>query len=202
MPNDPHSYAQALKILDQSDLFSSPDGFMQALLKKAAAAPSYLERSQLYAQLSVSSDCPPAFREKVLYLKGLNDFEEGLKCQKQPNQNKSTTSFEKAARALEEAIQLGRGMSLFDTASAQKYLSVAYAHLPGESNIRKAWEILDRLIENDALLSTFKHPEDIYCLSAWVALHQTDKRSSEKLDLYCCEEKKRLRPTLLGKNTA
>ena len=97
--SDGYSYTQAQHVLDRPDLFSSEQGLRLALLKRAAAAPSYQERSQLYHQLSCHTDYPPIFCANVWFLKGLNDFEEGLRCQTQQPLNQNNLPFEEAAQA-------------------------------------------------------------------------------------------------------
>ncbi len=175
---DSHSYIQAQQLLRQSTLFSSPDGLRQALLKRAAAAPSYQERSQLYEELSTHPDYPQGFYAKVCFLKGLNDFEEGLKCQQEL---KSVIEpFERAIQAFNQAIQFANPIFPTETALALKYLACAYAHLPGTHHVQQAWYILTQLKANDSLLSTFECPEEIDCLSAWIALHLKDRDILQK----------------------
>lgn len=173
--SDSHSYAQAQQLLNQSDLFSSKDGLRQALVKRAAAAPSYQERCHLYEQLAVEPDYPPEFCAKVWFLKGLNDFEEGLRSQKQQEFQPTTLPFEQAAKAFDQVIRREQTIPTAQIALALKYQALAYAYQPGASNALQAWQILSGLIKNDSFLLTFEHPEEMYCLSAWIALHLADK---------------------------
>jgi predicted negative regulator of RcsB-dependent stress response len=190
---DPASYALAQQLLDQSELFSSQDSLRLALLKRAAAAPSYQERSRLYEELSINLFRPledgdrfihldhPAFCAKVWFLKGLNDLEEGLR--RQQELKRIEVPFERAIQAFNQAIQFAQHINPIETALAIKYLACAHAHLPGEHHAQQAWHILTQLIADDSLLSTFEHPEEIYCLSAWIALHLTDKEILQKARL-------------------
>lgn len=165
--SDAHAYEQAQQLLARSELFSSQEGIRQALLKRAAAAPSYEERRRLYEELSNHFDDPPDFCAKVRFLKGLNDFEEGLRCQKQQTFPPIKQPFERAIDAFQQACQYGQQKSL---AFNLKYLALAYAHLPEATQMMQAWQVLNRLINDPALLACFEHPEEIYCLSGWIAL--------------------------------
>lgn len=167
--HEPYYYIHAQHILEQQDLFSSQEGLQHALLKRAAADSSYEKRSQFYEQLALSPDYPSEFCSKVWFFKGINDFEEGLKFQRQQKftqQNKEP--FQHAIKAFKMAIQQKQ------TAEATKYLALAYAHLPETHNVQQAWQIINGLIENNYLLSTCNCPEEIYCLCAWLALRLKD----------------------------
>jgi len=172
--SDPDSYAKAEQLLDQIDLFSSTNGLREALLKRAAAAPSYLERDQRYEQLSTSPSAPLEFRAKVLFFKGLNDLEEGIRNQK-ATLTQQNGQFEKAAHALTQSIQLEKGPS-----QTHKYLIHTYLHLPQASYTELAWQLLDQLIANDNFLFSLEHPEEIYCLSAWIALRLAHSEALQK----------------------
>lgn len=172
--SDPHSYVQAQQLLNQSELFSSPEGLRIAWLKRAAAAPSYQERSQLYEQLITQSGLPSSFYARAWFLKGLNDLEEGLRNSKQASEQ-NTEPFEQAVHAFRQAIQLETHSTL-----AHKYLAIAYIHLSNTSSIRLAWQTLDQLIANNTLLSQFEYPEEMYCLAAWTALRLNDKEILNK----------------------
>lgn len=166
--SDSQAYSQAQALLDKGEFFSSPDGLREALLKRAAAAPSYQERTELYEKLTGQTDFPSSFVAKVWFLKGLNDLEEGLQ-----NSHSELTDrpqpFEQAIQAFIQSIQYETQPD--QLAIAHKYLALAYIHLPGSSPAQSAWQTLDRLLHSPTLLSTFQEPEEIYCLSAWTALH-------------------------------
>ena len=91
----------------KGQIFSSEEGLRQALLKKAEAAPTYPERSQLYERLSTIL-ATPLLRAKVLFFKGVNDFEEGLKCQKQQDLDQAVLQFDRAAQAFCKARELAQ----------------------------------------------------------------------------------------------
>lgn len=175
---DLHSYIQAQRLLEKTELFSSQEGLKQALLKYAAAAPSYQERNRLYDQLLSASSHSLTLYGKVWFLKGLNDFEEGLKCLKQQEFNRVTWPFEQSAQAFSQAIQCLQTLAPAQTALSFKYLALSYAYLP--EKIQQAWQVLSELMQNDTLLSTFEHPEEIHCLSAWIALHSADHDTLQK----------------------
>lgn len=178
--SDAQSYAQAQQLLDKSELFSSPEGIRQVLLKRAAAAPSYEERSHLYEQLLSQVNDLPDFNAKIWFFKGLNDLEEGLRKQKQQKFTEETQPFEHAVYAFNQVLQKEKALSLIQTARTIKYLALAYAHLPEALHAEKAWQFLNQLIANPALLDTLEYPEEMYCLAAWIALRLTDKDILQK----------------------
>jgi hypothetical protein len=166
--HDQQSYAKAKQLLERQDLFATPDGHKQALLKYAEAAPSYLERNQFYERLCTDRDQPQAFCAKAWFLKGLNHLEEGLRCQKQERLSGTTQILEQAAQAFAQAFQLGKKDNDAQSAHSLKYQALAYAYQP--EKIQQAWQMIIQLIEDAPLLSTLEHPQEIYCLAGWIAL--------------------------------
>lgn len=172
--SDSQSYTQAQQLLNQSELFSSPEGLRIAALKRATAAPSYEKRNQLYEQLITQSDLPSSFYAKTWFLKGLNNLEEGFQHSKQLLKQ-APDYFEQAIYAFKQVIQLGSHPN--QIALASKYLAIAYLYLP---SIQLAWQILDQFMANPILLSQLEHPEEIYCLAAWTALRLNDQEKLKK----------------------
>lgn len=176
--SDPQAYAQAQQLLDRQELFPSQEGLQQALLKKAEAAPSYWERNQFYERLSKDPSQPAAFCSKVLFLKGLNDFKEGFRCQNQQDLQGANRQFNQAALAFARSAELIQESDPQKRAQALKYQALACAHEAGKQKPLEAWHILNELLSNDALLSTFESPQEIHYYSSWIALHLGD---SDKL---------------------
>ena len=171
--SDLESYDQARKLLAKDDLFSSAESRKQALLKCAEAAPSYQERKKLYEQLLFDPHHTRAFCAKVWFLKGLNDFEEGLRCQRQ-NLNVATLHLEQAAQDFAQAFEIGNDTDSEQNALALKYRALAYVLQPEQKKARQAWQAITQLIDEPSLLSSFEYPQEIYCVAAWTALHLPD----------------------------
>ena len=182
--SDPQAYAQARNLIENSTLITSREGIRQILFKKAAAAPSYQERSNLYQQLVEEIHEQSALSAKAWFLKGLNDFEEGLK------QNKSGSNesllFGKAAFAFDHAIEQNASFrdsseqSLRQTAFTIKYSALAHAHIPNPTEALKAWQILSGIKNNQLFFIAFDHPAEIDCLSAWTALRSSDRDAMQQ----------------------
>lgn len=174
--SDTQSYVQAQQLLERQDLFSSIESKRQALFQYAGAAPSYQERRKVFEKLANNPEYPQAFCAKVNFLMGLNDFEEGLNCQKQQSLNKSIVNqrFEQAARAFEQAFQLGKKIDLEQSGLALKYQALANAFQRKSEKVQQGWQEINQLIGDSTLLSTFEYPPEIYCLAAWIALHLAD----------------------------
>lgn len=176
--SDAKAYDQAQELLDKGELFSSQEGKRQAFLKRASAAPSYEERSRLYEQLSLQVGESSDFHTNVLFLKGLNHFEEGLKCQNQKF-HQNLQPLEKAVEAFHQALQHQKG-DFAQTALTLKYLLIAYAHLSAKKPDGKALEILNQFLDTPALAAAFEYPEEISCLTAWAALRLRNPQSLQK----------------------
>lgn len=163
--SDADSFTQAQKLLDHQEIFSSLEGLREVKLKQAAAAPSYERRDQLFAQLSNEDSHPSSFYARVWYFKGLNDLEEGFSKKHEKNE----MFFERATVALTRSLQFNS--SLNQTALTYKYLALAYLNL----DLLHAWNHLFHLISDHSLMEAIDTPEELYCLSAWTALHINNK---------------------------
>jgi tetratricopeptide (TPR) repeat protein len=188
---DAQSYILAQQLLDRGELFSSAEAQREALLKCAEAAPSYQERNQLYEQLSRDSHPPRSFRMKVWFLKGVNHLEEGLKYQKGQLLAAMSEQFEQAIQAFAQAFQLGREMDPAKAALALKYQSLAYAYQPTKT--LQAWQVLNQLITDSSLLSTFEYPQEIYCLAAWIALNSSQSEILEQAKVFLKQSQKAIK---------
>lgn len=176
---DLQSYTHAQHLLNKQDLFSSQEGKQQALLKQAEAAPSYQERDKLYEQLSIYP-YPQALLVKIWFFKGLNDFEEGLKNQKQLAIQLADAQFERAAQSFLRMIEIEQEINSRDVAFAFHYLTLTYAYQSQTEKIQQGWQSVIQLIENASLLSNFEYPQEIYCLAGWIALHLSESSQIQK----------------------
>ena len=159
--DDLQAYSQAQKLLEQ-DLFTTPEGKRQVILKLAESTPSYQERDQFYQKLAGEPHQPTTFYAHVWFLKGLNDFEESL-------------HLSQAAQAFAQAAHLYENANSIEEALALKHLVLAYALQKELNQISKAWEVLKTLLSRPSLLSSFPYPQELYCLAGWLALQLNDK---------------------------
>lgn len=188
---DAQSYLLAQQLLDRHELFSSAEGQREALLKCAEAAPSYQERNQLYEQLSGNSHHPSFFLTKVWFLKGMNHFEEGLRYQKGQLLTTMSEQLEQARQAFAQAFQLGKDIDPAGAALALKYQSLAYAYQPTKA--LQAWQVLNQLMTDPPLLSTFEYPQEIYCLAAWIALNSSQSEILEQAKTFLKQSQKTMK---------
>jgi hypothetical protein len=170
--NDSHAYAQAHEWIHQQDLFSSLDGQRLARLKQAEAAPSYQERDLLYQQLTSDLEEASPYYAKAWFLKGWNDFNEGLKFQKEQKLEAAQQHFKQATQAFAQATTKHPQTEAKEIALAMKYQALATVYQTDQA--QKAWLILTHLLANSTLLAACESPQEIYCLAGWTALHLTD----------------------------
>ncbi len=159
--DDLQAYSQAQKLLKQ-DLFNTPEGKRQVLLKLAEGTPSYQERDRLYQRLTTEPHQPAAFYAHVWFLKGLNDFEDSL-------------HLSQAAQAFAQAVHLYENANSIEEALALKHLVLAYALQKEPHQICQAWEVLKTLLNRPPLLASIPYPQELYCLAGWLALQLNDK---------------------------
>jgi tetratricopeptide (TPR) repeat protein len=100
--NDEKALKQAEEIFADQQKFSSQEYQNQALLLKSQTPAAYTERDYRLRQLTHSSNAAKAFYAQAWYLRGLNDYEEGLS----KNAEESQKNFERAANSLETARDL------------------------------------------------------------------------------------------------
>ena len=168
---DGEAYAKAVRLLDEKKFVISPEKLQQSLLKQAAAAPTHQERSLLYEQLCNEKSYPPSLKAKAFFFLGLNDFEEGIACQRRRQQNLKVEDLSQEIHLLENAA---RSFAKSTLPEASLYLALVFAHLPGDANLRRACQTLDQLLITGNPLSTLENPEKLYCLYAWTSLRLLD----------------------------
>lgn len=161
---DEDAYRKAEALLTASENFVSRDGKAHALLLRAEAAPSYSEREKLFRQLIQEGSSGSQFFSKILYLKGLNDYEEGLTLLASGKKEEATKVFDQAAASLARAAALfsndekGRNNAL-------KYQALSYYHQKNREGYVAALGILDKMIESNG--STLS--DEIFYFRALVA---------------------------------
>ncbi len=171
---DQEAYQQAQQLLAQQKCFASPEGQAQALLLRASAAPTYAERKQLYKQFIAETDCSSPFYAQGWYLKGMNDFEEGFQFKEDGLSTTQTSeeTLKEAIDAFEQAYPLFEGIDPEKTVLCLKYQALSYYYQNTNLTTKQAWILLNQLINQKShLLQHLEEPEQIYYLTALIAIH-------------------------------
>lgn len=179
---DQKAYSQAEQLLFQKqNLFSSPEEKKVALLKFAEAAPTYEKRQKLYQEITDAIDLTDAFKANVWFLKGMNDFQEGLIHQKHCHPQQMDECMHFATEAFAESAKLYQSLDSPHRAEALKYLSLAYVHQSNRDSIQRAWNTLNSLLAAPELISKLESPEEIFCLAGWTALQHSERDIQKKM---------------------
>jgi tetratricopeptide (TPR) repeat protein len=168
--NDPKAYLEAEDLLSNYESLLSPDARSHALLLHAEAAPSYEKRNKLYKELTSPKNAKSVFYGKGWYMKGLNDYEAATLSPSKKNAlyKEATASF---AKAFEELAEDDPALAL----NAKKY----EAEIIGKTNHKEAFELLDHLIKEKALLLQQSNLSDeIYYLHGFYAEKMADSIDS------------------------
>lgn len=169
---DEEAYEEAEKILSRQDISLSHEGQAHVLLLRAEAAVSYEKRNSFYKYLTNETHLDTPYYARGWYLRGLNDFEEGLKLAELQNAEGANQVFENAIHAFKQAFV---HLSKIDPASAGlalKYQAEAAFSQQSTEKSLEALSILKRLLTTDRnILIEMEDPDEIYYLYAQVASH-------------------------------
>lgn len=110
------------------------------------------------------------FNAKIWFLKGLNDFEEGIHQQTLKSPKPNLYCIEQAIFAFHHVLKYEKKISDDQIFQTLKYLALSYAHLSEASHLQQSWDMLNRLISNSSWITTFEEPEEIQCLFCWLSL--------------------------------
>jgi len=184
---DEKAYLKADKILSKQEFFLSDEGKTHALLLRAQATCLYRERDHFYRQLTIKKNQSGLFYAKSLYLKGLNDFEEGEELVSLAKIDEANEAFERAAISLNEASLLLRLKDLVLAGLALKYQAQSYAEQKTSESLFKAYSILESITEDEMILQEMAEADEIYYLQALVLLRlkeesQDGQRYNESIE--------------------
>jgi tetratricopeptide (TPR) repeat protein len=146
---DAQAYAALQDLLIKEGPSLSPEEQFRGMLLQASAAPSYKERHELYQQLLNKESTSHLLRAQAWYLKGLNDYQEGL-------QLSSPDLLQQAALAFQSAHQLGKDDFVL------QYQALALYHQKMPLKMQAAWDLLVQATEQK------KQPEELYYLGALI----------------------------------
>lgn len=173
--NDETAYLAAQKLLSQNQLFTTSDGKNKALLLQAQAAPTYSERVRFYELITKDKNQESPFYGQAWYLRGLNDYEEGLAIKKEGGD--SSQFLEQASNAFAQASVLFESSDLAKAALSLKYQGLANYHQGTPDKMKQAWILLKGLTEQK---DRFTNPQDLqetFYLAALVGQDLSDKDS-------------------------
>lgn len=167
---DENAYAQAEDLLSQQGIFQSHEAKAHALLLRAEAAPSYIQRDRFYRQLTQEANSQSAFYAKGWYMRGLNDFEHGLQLQKGAALEESRHSFERASNAFSKAFTLLKETDKRLAGSAVKYQALAIKDSGHGNADLEAFQLIDDLINlYPEHWQAVNHPDEILYLHGFLA---------------------------------
>jgi TolA-binding protein len=173
------SYQQTDRLLSRQDLIVSREGQAHALLLRAEAASTYEARDLLYRSLTQELNRDTPWYAKGWYLRGINDFEEGLNQEKAGQSSEAMQAFEHATAALKQAAMLLQPVDHACAGLALKYQAEAAFHQKTHDKYEQALAALGLLLSDADLLTAMRHRDEIYYLKAMVAFHlaETEDRN-------------------------
>lgn len=136
------SYLAAEALLSKQEHFVTPLAKSKALLLRAQAAHTYVDRVHLYRSLTDDNNSDNPLYAQGWYMRGLNDYEEGLRLGKNED---AKNIFENAAAAFNHAAQLFK-QDPSKMAQAIKYQALALFHQQTDLSKQEAFHLLDQLI--------------------------------------------------------
>lgn len=164
----------------------------RAHILKDEEASHFFESDHLYRELTANKNEESLFYSKTLYLKGLNDIEEGKKLLSLKKETEAHSLFERAAYFLAEAALRFKKENKKLAGLSLKSQAGAFAEENQESGFLKAFHIYDTLIEkNPEIFSELEDPDEIYYLRALSLLKLLEKETA-------LESKKKYFPLIEG----
>ncbi|MBA3236756.1 MAG: hypothetical protein H0T62_00195 [Parachlamydiaceae bacterium] len=172
------AYSAAEAILSNTENFKTLEAKTHALLLRAEAASTYEERKKYYGELTHESNATSPFYTNGWYLRGINDYEEGLTLS---FENRSKIFLE-AAKALEKAFSLLQIKDPVGSALAFKYQIEAYYHDNSDDSLLTAYALTKNLFKENQdggtltnILTELQEPQELYYLAGMVACNLAEK---------------------------
>lgn len=159
--DDEIAYQAAEEILSKQELFISPHAQEMAILMRAEAAPSYVERDRLYRQLTQEESVDG------WHMRGMNDFQEGQRLLEKKQIDEAKKMFYQAAESLKQASVFLKSSAPAKAEAVMKYQMLALFHSQTEASKWEAWALLDQLIGRQ----TAEDKSELYYLSGLMASH-------------------------------
>lgn len=177
------AYHEAEKLLAKNEVFVSHEAKTHALLLRAEAAPSYSTRDMFYRQLTQDGNSDSPYYAKGWYLRGLNDYEEGLSLSSLNRNDESAKVFERAAISLKKAYELLKNSEKSRAALALKYQALAYYNQKSKEGYLAGYTILDSLIKQQSDIHlALQDPDEIFYFHSLLAslIAQMENQNLEK----------------------
>lgn len=141
-----HAFQTAEFLLSNSELFSSAEGVRRSQLMRAEASSSYSAKEKWYKQLTEESQDRGPFYTEGWYLRGLNDFNEGLQLLNGKRTLEASRIFEKAIVAFSQAAELFEKEQNPKVGLAIKYEVLTYSLIGTKEFQLKAYEVLEAFL--------------------------------------------------------
>ncbi len=167
--HEPTAYRRAEELLSHPLLKNSKEATILATLLKAEIAPTYHARDTLYLQLLDSTPLSSSYYGKELFLKGLNDFNEGESFLQKKNFSEANGYFERAAEVFSKAYETLK--------KEDPSLALHSITFVGEARLRQGTPqaliagigSLDRAISDSKTIEKIEYPDGIYYLKGTLA---------------------------------
>jgi tetratricopeptide (TPR) repeat protein len=171
---EPYKKAEAL--LSKAGVFVSKEAQSHALLLRAAAAPSYALREQLYRQLTLEADNSGTFYAKGWYMYAMNDFDRGLSLTQSGQQEEAAPLFARAASSFKKAFDLLKDTETSLAGAALKFQALATSYTKSPSADLEAYYLLDAMIkEHEQFWQSLEVPDEVLYLHGFFASRLADK---------------------------
>lgn len=164
--NDPQAYLQAEKILSNAENFDSRDAQAEALLLRAEAAPTHLERDALFRHLTRDENKETSFYPKSWYLRALNNFEEAIALKKSKPTD-ANILFEAANVDFQKAFLLLKDSDPETACLAKKYQAQSIYFQTNAERYTEALAALETI--DNSLMNKVKDPDDIHYIHALIS---------------------------------
>lgn len=191
------AYQKAKHFLSNPELFTSFEEKNKVLLLQAKSAPTYLERLGYFKLFTDLQNKKSSLYAQGWFLRGLNDYEEGLKISNL-RENEKKYLMEEAAIAFATAFQLFKQNQSRQSAEALKYQALAYYHQEKLPKIKEAWLVLQPLTQQKEKLNlSVQDCQEIFYLAALMGrkLHEMGDPIELSEVIHFFEEGLKLDPT-------
>ncbi len=171
--NSAEAMAEAKALLGHEEYFVTPYAKTQALLLKADAADNFSERESCYRRLTAAEQRTSPLYGRNLYLRGMNDLQEGLDIQKLGDHTSAHPHFQSAAQSFQTAVTVSESVDLQLALDAASALMQTYSALGTERALEQGIQFMDSLEREHPLLHETKYDpgELIYEQARLMAQH-------------------------------
>jgi tetratricopeptide (TPR) repeat protein len=174
---DPAAKSTLELLLSEGNSLETINAQAEAISIKAEVQNNYEEKDKLYRTLTLDIYSETPSYAKGWYLRGINDYEEGVRLKASGMANKkhfeqSIKELLKSVKLLEETDSVQAGLGVF-------YTSRAYANLETKESYSLSLSLLERLITgNSFIFKQLPNQGEILYTKSWIAfqLYEIDNK--------------------------